>query len=133
MPKWNGTAIIFDLDGSPVANIESATLTINHELSPANDKDTGSWEEYLEEGGYKSYQVTFNGNADYTDSANFKVLFELLNARASVPFTWGPASGGVQLGGDVFTNEVSAEAQDETTATISGTATGQGELTVVAS
>ena len=133
MPKWNGTAILFDLDGSPVANIENATLTINHELSPANDKDTGSWEEYLEDGGYKSYQVTFNGNADYAANANFETLFDLLNARQSKAFTWGPASGGVQLEGDVFTNEVTAEAQDEQTATISGTATGQGELSKVGS
>lgn len=130
MARFNGTAILLDLDGDPVAQVANATLDITWDTVDANDKDTDSWVTKLEKGGYKSFEVSFDGNADYLAAGNFKVLFDLLNDRESVAFVWGPASGGVQATGNVMTNGVSVTANDEETATISGTAEGTGPLAV---
>lgn len=130
MARINGTAILLNMAGSPVAQVANATLDISFDTVDANDKDSGAWITKLEEGGYKSFELSFDGNASYLPGGNFKTLFDLLNARASVAFVWGPASGGVQATGNVMTNGLSLVANDEETATISGTAEGTGELIV---
>lgn len=130
MARFNGTAILLNLAGSPVAQIENATLNINFDPVEANDKDSGDWITHLATGGYKSWDIDFSGNADYLVAGNFKVLFDLLAARGAVAMIWGPASGGVTATGQIFTTGVSVTANDEETATISGTGTGTGALTV---
>ena len=130
MARINGTAIILSASGSPVAQVENATLNVNFDPVSANDKDSGEWESHLAIGGYKNWDLDFSGNADFLVAGNFKVLFDLLNARAAVAVIFGPASGGVTATGNAFFTGVTITANDEEAAGISGTAQGTGELSV---
>lgn len=140
MPKFNGTAIILDADGSAVAHVENATLTINRELPEANDKDSAPWADHLDEAGLMDWEISFDGNADWSQTTgNVETLFDLLTARLAVTTIFGvdPAevtgiSVGLAFSGDASYNNIELGAPMEETAPISGTAVGKGILNKIA-
>jgi|18_taG_2_1085343.scaffolds.fasta_scaffold00258_5 hypothetical protein len=140
MAKFNGTAIILDADGSAVAHVENATLTINRELPEANDKDSAPWADHLDEAGLMDWEISFDGNADWSQTTgNVETLFDLLVARTAVTTIFGidPAevtglSVGLAFSGSASYNSVELGAPVEETAPISGTAVGKGILNKIA-
>lgn len=132
MAKINGTAVIFDVDGDPIAHIQDATLTINRETPDATTKDSGGWQEILEGGGLKDWEISFNGFADYASTGgNVEDLFDLIVGRTSTPIVWGPTNGDLQFSGNAHLGNVELGAPNEETATISGSAVGTSELSKV--
>lgn len=129
MAKINGTLIILDVDGSPLTHVSNATLNTSRELPEANDKDSAPWDDHLDEAGFMSWSIDVDGNADWLEAGNVKILFDLLTARLAVTVIFGPeAAGYANYTGDASTNELTLEAPTEETATLSGTMTGKGEL-----
>ena len=129
--KFNGTTIILDVDGSAVAHVENSTLTINREIPEANDKDSAPWADHLDNAGLMDWEITFDGNADWTQtSGNAETLFDLLTARTAVTVIFGQSSGRA-YSGDASFSGVELGAPMEETASISGTAVGKGELTKI--
>lgn len=128
MARFNGTTIILDVDGSVVAQVEDSTLTINRELPDANDKDSAPWSNHLDDAGLMDWEISFDGNADWTETTgNAEILFDLLTARTAVTVIFGQSSGRAFSGDASFAN-VELGAPVEETAPISGTATGKGIL-----
>jgi hypothetical protein len=140
MAKFNGTAIILDADGSAVAHVENATLSINREIPEANDKDSAPWADHLDEAGLMDWEISFDGNADWSQTTgNVETLFDLLTGRTAVTTIFGidPSqvtglSVGLAFSGDASFNGVELGAPMEETAPISGTAIGKGTLTKIA-
>lgn len=131
MAKFNGTTIILDADGSAVAHVENSTLTVNRELPEANDKDSAPWADHLDTAGLMDWEVSFDGNADWTQTTgNADKLFDLVTGRASVTVIFGQSSGRAFSGSASF-NNVELGAPMEETASISGTAVGQGALSKI--
>lgn len=131
MAKFNGTAIILNADGSAVAHVENTTLTINRDLPESNDKDSAPWADHLDEAGLLDWEVSFDGNADWTQTTgNVDELFDLVTGRAAVTVIVGLAAGRAFSGQASFAN-VELGAPVEETAPISGTATGKGALTKI--
>lgn len=131
MARFNGTTIILDVDGDTVAQVEDSTLTINRELPDANDKDSTPWADHLDEGGLMDWEISFDGNADWTETTgNAEILFDILTDRTAVTVIFGQSTG-LAFSGDASFNNVELGAPMEETAPISGTATGKGELTKI--
>lgn len=131
MARFNGTTVILDVDGAVVAQVEDSTLTINRELPEANDKDSAPWANHLDEGGLQDWEISFDGNADWTDTTgNASILFAILTARTGVTVIFGQATG-MAFSGTASFNNVELGAPVEETAPISGTAVGQGALTKI--
>ncbi len=131
MPKYNGTTIILDVDGSAVAHIENSTLTKNRELPEANDKDSAPYADHLDDAGLIDWEITFDGNADWTQTTgNVEILTDLLDARTAVTVIFGLSSG-LAYSGDASFSGVELGAPMEETASISGTAVGKGELSKI--
>lgn len=131
MAKFNGTTIILDVDGSAVAHVENSTLTTNRELPEANDKDSAPWADHLDDAGLMDWEVTFDGNADWTaTTGNVETLQTLLTARTAVTVIFGQGTG-VAFSGDASFSNVELGAPMEETAPISGTAVGKGALTQI--
>lgn len=130
MAKINGTLIILDVDGSALAHVQNASLSINREIPDANDKDSSPWADHLDSAGLMDWSVDVDGNADYVSaSGNVAILADLLTARESVTVVFGPsASGSVNYSGSASSNGVTLDAPTEETATLSGTFVGQGIL-----
>lgn len=138
--KFNGTAIIVDADGSPIAHLSGATLSINRELPDANDKDSAPWADHLDDAGIMDWEISYDGNADWSQTTgNVETVFDLLTARTAVTTIFGidPAqvdgiSVGLAFSGDASYNGVELGAPSEETAPISGTAVGKGILNKIA-
>lgn len=140
MAKFNGTTIILDVDGTALAHVEDSTLSINREIPEANDKDSAPWADHLDDGGLMDWEITFDGNADWSQTTgNVETLFDLLTARTAVTCIFGvdPAqvdgiSVGLAFSGDAGFSGVELGSPMEETAPISGTAVGKGTLSKIA-
>lgn len=130
MAKINGTLLILNVDGSPLAHVSNATLNTSRDLPEANDKDSAPWADHLDEGGLLNWSIDVDGNADWLDTANVEVLFDIISSRTAVDIVFGPeAAGYTNFTGKASTNDLTFEAPNEETATFSGVMTGKGELT----
>lgn len=131
MAKYNGTTIILNANGAAIAHVENSTLSVSRELADANDKDSAPFADHLDNAGLKSWEISFDGNADWTaTTGNADVLFDLVDGREAVAVIFGVTDGRAFSGDASFTN-VELGAPMEETASISGSATGQGALTKI--
>lgn len=131
MAKFNGTTIILDADGSAIAHVENSTLSVNRDIPEANDKDSAPWADHLDTAGLLSWEISFDGNADWTaTTGNADILFDLVSGRSAVAVIFGQSSGRAFSGNASFSG-VELGAPMEETASISGTAVGQGALTKI--
>ena len=131
MAKFNGTTLILDVDGSEVAHVENSTLTTNRDIPEANDKDSAPWADHLDNAGLLSWEISFDGNADWSQTTgNVDILHDLLTAREAVTVIFGLGTGRAFTGDASFAN-VELGAPMEETAPISGTAEGKGALTKI--
>lgn len=131
MAKYNGTTIILDADGSAIAHVENSTLSTSREIPEANDKDSAPWSDHLDDAGLLSWDISFDGNADWTQTTgNADILFDLVTGRSAVAVIFGLSSGRA-FSGDASFDGVELGAPMEETASISGTAQGKGELSKI--
>lgn len=133
MPKISGTLVLFDLDGSVVTHVDSATWNSSFSLAEAADKDSDGFQEYLEEAGLREASMDIDGNADFTyASGNQKDLAEKLKERKNYDFVFGPDNAAdMNFTGSCLINDHSIEAPNEETTTFSATATVNGEWLIV--
>ena len=130
MAKINGTLVLVNLGGTALAHVDNCTLNTELELAESTDKDSGGFREYLENAGLRGGTIDVSGNADFAAAAgNAKQLADYLLARSNVSFIFGPtAAGSLQVTGNALTNNLSIEAPNEQTATLSGSLTINGSF-----
>lgn len=133
MARINGTLIILDVDGNPLAQVIESTLNINRDTPEANDKDNAPWANHLDDTGVMDWDIDVSGNADWVDATgNVAILADILIGRDAVPIIFGPAAvGSTNFTGNASSNGVTLGAPYEGTAPISGTFVGQGALTPI--
>lgn len=130
MSKICGTLIILDVDGSPITHVTNATLNTSRELPDANDKDSAPWADHLDDCGLREWSVDVDGNADWQEDGNVQTLYELFGTSTDIIF--GPeASANVNFTGEASLNDLTLEAPNNETATLSGSITGKGELELI--
>jgi len=135
---FNGTDLVlkFIADGGtviPLGHSTSCSLSITHDLPEATTKDSGGYSEVIS--GTRSFEVSFDGLVDYTDTGNSKqnadTIITLVNNRSKIDFTFGTAITGDQLiSGEGFISSIEVSGEMESAVTYSGTITGTGSLTI---
>lgn len=136
MAAVNGTLILVNDDGTAFAGTTSATLNIEMDLPDASTKDSAGWAEHIQ--GQKSWSVDLDGIATFTvTSGTVDVLLNYLLDRTQATIEFEPQGGayttkGVSYVGTASLSSVSLVANNEDTATVSGSFTGTGALTRVA-
>jgi predicted secreted protein len=130
MPAFNGTTILLRADGNPLALLTDTTLNIEQDLPDATSKDAGGWSEHIN--GLRSFSVDVDGLADFTGTTgNATILTAFITGRENVSFRFAPTtSGQLQYTGTVSLASLSITAPNEDTATLTGSMTGKGSLTV---
>ena len=127
MPSINGTAVVLDFDGNPLALLTNATLTLEQDLPDSSTKDSAGWAEHLN--GQRNWSIDSEGNVDLAAGANAETLADSILNQTKVPIEFASnVTGQIKFTGTVSTNSVSIETPNEDTASISGSMTGDGEL-----
>jgi len=126
--RFNATALILSLNGSPVAHSTSATLNINQDLLDATTKDSGRFKEQIR--GVRDWSIDVEGLIDYTASFGADELADLIinGVTAEIALTTG-TSGDTKYTGTVDLSGLSQDAPAEGLAAFSGTLLGTGPLT----
>ena len=126
--RFNATALVLSVNGSPVAHSTSATLNINQDLLDATTKDSGRFKEQIR--GVRDWSLDIEGLIDYTASFGVDELADLIisGVTAEIAFTTD-TSGDTKYTGTVDLSGLSQDAPAEGLATFSGTLVGTGVLT----
>lgn len=128
MAAINGTTIILDLDGSPLALETETTLNIEQALPDSSSKDSAGWADHIN--GQRSWSIDLNGRADFGNNDNVETLAALIIDRAQATIEWSSStSGDVKFTGTVSLANLTLGAPNEDVASLTGTLTGKGELT----
>lgn len=135
MAAVNGTLIVLNDSGTPIALTTSATLNIELDLPDASTKDSSGWAKHIL--GQKSWSVDLDGLADFETAANVDDLVNYILNRTQVSLEFEPtgtafSTKGVSYTGTASVASVSIVAANEDTATLSGSFTGDGPLARVA-
>ena len=131
--QLNGTLCLFKLGASPatIALVEDATFTITSALPEASTKDSAGFRELLASAGLKAGSISVNGKASFVaTTGNFAILSAAVLNRANLGFTFGPATGGVNITGTCRAGEVSVSSPMEESCTISGSFETTGSFAV---
>jgi predicted secreted protein len=130
MPAFNGTTILLRADGNPLALLTDTTLNIEQDLPDSTTKDSGGWADHIN--GLRSFSIDVDGLADFTGTTgNAKILTDFITGRENVSFRFATTtSGQLQYSGTVSLASISITAPNEDTATLTGSMTGKGALTV---
>lgn len=127
MAQINGTTIILDVDGNPVAMLTDTTLNIAQDLPDASNKDSGGWAEHIN--GQRSWDVSLDGHADMRNKENVETLYDLIANRSQVDIeVKTEVTGDVTFTGTASLADMSLGAPNEDVATVSGSLTGTGAL-----
>lgn len=121
--QLNGTLCLFKLGASlaTIALVEDATFTMTSGLPAATTKDSLGFREILPEAGEKAGAISVNGKASFTaTTGNFAILSKAVLDQENLGFTFGPATGGVNITGTCRAGEVSVSSPMEESCTISG-------------
>lgn len=135
MAAVNGTLILLNDSGTPIALTTSATLNIELDLPDASSKDSSGWARHIL--GQKSWSVDLDGLASFNTGDNVDDLSAFILDRTQISLEFEPQTGaystkGVSYTGTASLASISVVAGNEDTATISGSFTGDGVLTRVA-
>jgi predicted secreted protein len=130
MPAFNGTTILLRADGNPLALLTNTTLNIEQDLPDASSKDASGWADHVN--GQRSFSIDVDGLADFTaTTGNANIISNFIANRSNVSFRFATTtSGQLQYSGTVSMASVSITAENEQTATLSGSLTGKGALTI---
>ena len=131
--QLNGTLCLFKLGSSPstIALVEDATITINSDLPEGTTKDSAGFRQLLASAGIRSASISVNGKASFTaTTGNFAILSKAVLDRVNLGFSFGPASGGVNVTGQCRAGEVSVSSPMEESCTISGSFESTGAFIV---
>lgn len=130
MPVFNGTTVLLRANGNPLALLTNTTLNIEQDLPDASSKDSAGWADHVN--GQRSYSVDVDGLADFTaTTGNSNILANLIANRSNVSFRFATTTAGqLQFSGTVSLASLSISAENEQTATLSGSMTGKGALTI---
>ena len=127
MAGINGTTIVLDVDGSPIARLTDTTLNVNQDLPDASNKDSSGWADHIN--GQRSWDISLDGHADMGDQENVETLFDLIANRSNVDIEFATStSNDVKFTGTASLADMSVGAPNEDVATVSGSLTGQGAL-----
>ena len=131
MPRVNGTLILVNDSSVAFALTTSATLNITADLPDASSKDDSGWANHVQ--GQRSWSVDLDGLADFETSGSVDTLVAYLTGRTQASIEFEPQSAAITSKGVSYTGtaslaSVTIEAANETTATLSGSFTGDGEL-----
>jgi len=130
MAKINGTLVLFDLDGDELAHVDNATWNSSFSPADAADKQSGGYQEYLEEAGLREASIDIDGNATFGAGGNVEQLAEAIQSRQNLPFVFGPETGGLQFTGQCLINDHSISAPNEGTTTFTAVASVNGPWTI---
>lgn len=127
MAAYNGTTILLDIDGSPLAMMSDTTLNVEQDLPTSSNKDNGGWADHIN--GERSWSIDLDGEADFGNNENVETLLDLILDRSNPSMEFAPSnSGDVKVTGDVSLASMSVGSPNEDVAPVSGSLTGKGEL-----
>lgn len=127
MPQINGTVMLLDLAGNPLAMQTDATLNIEQDLPDSTHKQSEGWADHIN--GLRSWSIDVDGRASIGSSGNFSTLFDLIANRSNVAMEFAAStSGTIKVTGEVSLANISLGAPLEDTASLSGSLTGKGAL-----
>lgn len=131
---FNGTNLVLKAiaDGGTLATIghtTSCSMSITQDLPDATTKDSSGYAENI--GGLRSFEISFDGLVDYTDSQNAAEFINHIKDRDKLDFSFGTAASGDQLiEGECRVASIEVSGEMESAVTYSGTLTGTGALTI---
>lgn len=131
MAAINGTTIILDLDGNPLALMTESTLNVDQDLPDSSSKDDSGWANHVN--GQRSWSIDLSGRADMGNNANVETLADLIMNRSNVDVEFATStSGDVKFTGTVSLANMSVTAPNEDVVGVDGSLTGQGAITKTA-
>lgn len=126
--KYNGTAILFRLDGVTLMQCKDVSLDIKQDLPEATTKDDSGWKTNIN--GLRSASLKFSGIADFSSNANIDVLTDMIFDRADAAFQFFPQTNtNVYFYGNVDCGGVTIAAPVEGIVSVEGTMEVNGTLT----
>lgn len=131
---FNGTNLVLKAiaDGGTLATIghtTSCSMSITQDLPDATTKDSAGYAENIN--GLRSFEISFDGLVDYTDSQNAAEFINHIKDRDKLDFSFGTAASGDQLiEGECRVASIEVSGEMESAVTYSGTLTGTGALTI---
>lgn len=126
--RFNATALVLSVNGSPVAHATGGTLNINQDLLDASTKDSARWKEQIR--GARDWSIDIEGMIDYTASFGVDELADLIISGVSAEIAFATSeTGDTKYTGTVDLSGLTQDAPSEGMATFSGTLVGTGVLT----
>lgn len=128
MAKIDGTLILLNANGSPIAHVKNATLNLNMDLPDATDKDDEGWADHI--AGLRDWSVDVDGLIDYSSSFGVDELADMIidKETAAMEFATKTATN-TKYTGTVSLSSLTQEAPQYAPATYSGSLVGKGKLT----
>lgn len=127
MSAINGTTIILDIDGSPLAMMADSVLNVEQDLPASSNKDNSGWADHIN--GERSWSIDLDGEADFGNNANVETLLDLILNRSNPSIEFATStSGDVKVTGNVSLANMNVGSPNEDVAPVGGSLTGKGEL-----
>ena len=125
--RFNATALVLSINGSPVAHATGGTLNINQDLLDATSKDSNRWKEQIK--GARDWSIDIEGLIDYTASFGVDELADMIISGVSAEIAFATSeTGDTKYTGTVDLSGLSQDAPAEGLATFSGSLVGTGVL-----
>lgn len=125
--RFNATALVLSINGSPVAHATGGTLNINQDLLDATTKDSNRWKEQIR--GARDWSIDIEGMIDYTASFGVDELADMIISGVSAEIAFATSeTGDTKYTGTVDLSGLSQDAPAEGLATFSGSLVGTGVL-----
>jgi len=79
MAVVNGTVYVYSTDGNVIGASTNASISLSVDLPDATTKDSGGWAEHIQ--GLRSWEGSFEGLYDPSETYTIKEIFDLINSR----------------------------------------------------
>jgi predicted secreted protein len=119
MSKINGDAVLIKMDGTPFANSQSASFTMETNLIDCSNKGSSRWSEHLR--GNRSASASIAGATDYSATFGVEGLADMIiDGTSAVLLFEGQTVGDMTLTGTVDLASFNQDANHNEQASFSG-------------